>query len=80
MELTRSTNITTISVRPTGLYALCIDKHADSAAVYEKYLEPMRNKKFKMLEIGLGCNMGYGPGASYGMWLEFFPNVDLVCD
>ncbi|TPX17931.1 uncharacterized protein E0L32_011994 [Thyridium curvatum] len=45
--------------------------------MYEKYLEPLREKKLKMLEIGLGCNMGYGPGKSYYTWLEFFPNVDL---
>lgn len=30
-----------------------------------------------MLEIGLGCNMGYGPGKSYDTWLEWLPNVDL---
>ena len=30
-----------------------------------------------MLEIGLGCDMSYGPGASYYTWLEFFTNVDL---
>lgn len=30
-----------------------------------------------MLEIGLGCDMNYGPGASYYTWLEFFPHVDL---
>lgn len=30
-----------------------------------------------MLEIGLGCDMNYGPGASYALWLEYLPNVDL---
>ena len=30
-----------------------------------------------MLEIGLGCDMNYGPGASYYTWLEYFPHVDL---
>ncbi|KAF4628041.1 hypothetical protein G7Y89_g10111 [Cudoniella acicularis] len=45
--------------------------------MYEKYLEPMRDKPLKMLEIGLGCDMDYGPGASYHTWLEFFPNVDM---
>ncbi len=47
------------------------------ATVYEKYLEPIRDKPLKMLEIGLGCNMAYGPGKSYYTWLEFLPNVDL---
>ncbi|KAH8678025.1 hypothetical protein BX600DRAFT_507009 [Xylariales sp. PMI_506] len=45
--------------------------------MYDKYLPAIRNKKLKMLEIGLGCNMDYGPGASYYTWLEYFPNVDL---
>merc|ERR1712093_204385 len=45
--------------------------------MYQKYLEPLRDDKIKVLEIGLGCNMGYGPGASYHTWLEYFPHVDL---
>ncbi|THY55669.1 hypothetical protein D6C99_03084 [Aureobasidium pullulans] len=45
--------------------------------MYEKYLPAVRMKRIKMLEIGLGCDMGYGPGASYNLWLEYFPYVDL---
>jgi hypothetical protein len=45
--------------------------------MYNKYLEPLRDRPLKMLEIGLGCDMSYGPGASYYTWLEFFPQVDL---
>lgn len=30
-----------------------------------------------MLEIGFGCGMTYGPGASYYTWLEYLPYVDL---
>lgn len=30
-----------------------------------------------MLEIGLGCDMNYGPGKSYYTWLEYLPNVEL---
>ncbi|KAL3418757.1 hard-surface induced protein [Phlyctema vagabunda] len=45
--------------------------------MYEPRLAPMRDQKLKMLEIGLGCDMSYGPGASYYTWLEYFPNVDL---
>lgn len=48
-----------------------------TAIVYEKYLDPIRDQPLKMLEIGLGCNMEYGPGHSYYTWLEFLPNVDL---
>ncbi|PNY24885.1 8-demethyl-8-alpha-L-rhamnosyl tetracenomycin-C 2'-O-methyltransferase [Tolypocladium capitatum] len=46
-------------------------------SMYEKYLSPLRNLPVKMLEIGLGCNMDYGPGASYYTWLEYFHNVEL---
>lgn len=45
--------------------------------MYEKYLAPYRDTRFKMLEIGLGCDMNYGPGASYFTWLDYFPHVDL---
>ncbi|KAH6679706.1 hypothetical protein B0J14DRAFT_304579 [Halenospora varia] len=45
--------------------------------MYEHRLAPIRDKHVKMLEIGLGCSMGYGPGASYYTWLEYFRSVDL---
>ncbi|KAK8122122.1 hypothetical protein PG984_010792 [Apiospora sp. TS-2023a] len=45
--------------------------------MYDKYFPAIRDKKLKMLEIGLGCNMAYGPGKSYYTWLEYFPYVDL---
>ncbi|PNS15198.1 hypothetical protein CAC42_8199 [Sphaceloma murrayae] len=45
--------------------------------MYEKYLPGLRLQPLKMLEIGLGCDMSYGPGASYYTWLEYFPHVDL---
>ena len=31
-------------------------------------------KKLKFLEIGLGCNMEYGPGASVKVWKKLFEN------
>ena len=30
-----------------------------------------------MLEIGLGCNMGYGHGASTTLWRSLFPSATL---
>lgn len=39
---------------------------------YAKYLSPLRQSKVKILEIGLGCNMPYGPGKSLELWLEYF--------
>lgn len=31
----------------------------------------------KMLEIGLGCDMNYGPGASVALWRKLFPRAEL---
>ena len=31
----------------------------------------------KMLEIGLGCNMNYGPGASVALYKTLFPSAEL---
>ncbi|KAI1841621.1 hypothetical protein JX266_012174 [Neoarthrinium moseri] len=45
--------------------------------LYDKYLPPIRNQRVKMLEIGLGCDMADGPGASYYTWLEYFSHVEL---
>ena len=36
-----------------------------------------RGKRVRVLEIGLGCNMGYGPGASVPVWLEYFKSVGI---
>ena len=32
--------------------------------IYSKYLGHIGNQAFKMIEIGLGCDMAYGAGAS----------------
>ena len=47
--------------------------------MYGKYLIPFykKNPRMKMLEIGLGCNMKYGPGASVKLWRELFPEANL---
>lgn len=45
--------------------------------MYDKHFPAIRHQKLKMLEIGLGCDMSYGPGKSYYTWLEYFPNVEL---
>lgn len=37
-----------------------------------------RSKRvIRMLEIGLGCNMGYGPGKSVALWKSWFPYLEL---
>lgn len=38
---------------------------------------PPTAHKLKMLEIGLGCNMNYGPGASVQLWRNLFPHVEV---
>lgn len=48
--------------------------------LYSKYLDAMhgRHKVRKMLEIGLGCTMGYGPGVSAQLWRSYFgPQVEV---
>ena len=39
--------------------------------MYEKYLRKYRGSNVTMLEIGLGCQMPYGPGASAYLWREY---------
>lgn len=35
------------------------------------------HKKMKMLEIGLGCTVKWGPGESVALWKELFPEAEL---
>jgi hypothetical protein len=39
--------------------------------MYGLFLAPLRAKPIKMLEIGLGCDMSYGPGASLAVWKKY---------
>jgi len=49
--------------------------------LYDKYLPILRaQKKVKMLEIGLGCDMNYGPGHSLKTWHEYFKRNDRQID
>lgn len=47
--------------------------------LYSKYFELMQNRLHvrRIFEIGLGCNMGYGPGHSIKLWRLFFPNAEI---
>ena len=38
--------------------------------LYEKYLQPLRHTPVRLLEIGLGCNMAYGPGHPVALWTQ----------
>ena len=39
--------------------------------MYEKYMRKYIGTNVSLLEIGLGCGMGYGPGASAYLWREY---------
>jgi hypothetical protein len=39
-------------------------------------LAPIRGKKINLLEIGLGCNMHYGPGRSLLLWRKYFTHPE----
>lgn len=47
--------------------------------MYKLMLERWHGKTVgpKFFEIGLGCNVGYGPGASVQAWQTILPNLDL---
>ncbi len=47
--------------------------------MYGRFLLPyyQQNPSMKMLEIGLGCDMNYGPGASTAVWKKLFPEAEL---
>jgi spermidine synthase len=47
--------------------------------MYSKYFEMQhhRNQKLKVLEIGLGCDMNYGPGASAHLWRKYLPAAEI---
>jgi len=42
--------------------------------IYEKFLNPLKEKNIKLFEIGCGADY-----ASFNMWKEFFPNGDIFC-
>jgi hypothetical protein len=47
--------------------------------MYGQLLMPFYAAKsnMKFLEIGLGCDMNYGPGASVNVWKKLFPQAEL---
>ena len=46
--------------------------------LYSKYLEPVRHDQLRVLEIGLGCDMPYGPGKSAQVLLLFASCLELL--
>lgn len=77
---------TTLDASELGAKALSMQPVTDKISVhtyegmYSSYFEAnsaRRYQKLKILEIGLGCNMNYGPGASAKLWKEYFPNSEV---
>lgn len=44
---------------------------------YQALVAPRRCSAASMLEIGLGCGMGYGPGHSVPLWLRYMPAATI---
>lgn len=45
--------------------------------LYSRWLAPVRRENLRMLEIGLGCNMGYGAGHSLQLWKKYMSNTKV---
>ena len=45
--------------------------------LYGQFLGPLRFSEINFLEIGLGCDMPYGPGKSITLWKEFFTKASV---
>ncbi len=64
-----------MSFRDVGILANTDKVNAhEYDTLYEKYLQPLRHNPVRLLEIGLGCNMNYGPGHSLSLWTHYFTN------
>ena len=50
--------------------------HHNYERIYELWLAPWRYEAVNFLEIGLGCDMRYGPGKSLSLWEEYFTHRD----
>jgi hypothetical protein len=44
---------------------------------YQALVAPRRCSATSMLEIGLGCGMGYGPGHSVPLWAKYLPHATI---
>ena len=45
--------------------------------LYSRYLTHARLHDLNILEVGLGCNMRYGPGASLNLWRALLPCANI---
>lgn len=45
--------------------------------IYSLYLQHLQSQRMQLLEIGLGCGMGYGPGRSLQLWKDVIPSATV---
>ena len=47
--------------------------------MYGRFLVPLAqsSRRVRLFEVGLGCNMDYGAGASIALWRSLLPNATL---
>ena len=55
-----------------------INKPHNYIKIYEKYLSKFREKKFNLLEVGVGDHPNAIKNGSYRMWLEIFPQAHVT--
>ncbi|PNH10802.1 Mycinamicin VI 2''-O-methyltransferase, partial [Tetrabaena socialis] len=77
------------ALRPGGLYIIedihasrtgqYVDGDMQHQTVYGKAFEVHAgaHRTHKLLEIGLGCDMWYGPGHSAKVWREYLPHAEI---
>ncbi len=46
--------------------------------MYGTFLSGLKDQPIKMLEIGLGCDMSYGPGASVKVWKKYLHPDSII--
>jgi len=74
-------NVKDVAQTATSVSAPISDKFTTHSyqTMYGLFLGPLSHNaaNIKVLEIGLGCNMKYGPGASVKTWKALLPNAEL---
>lgn len=66
-----------------SFYEIAIEKGTDKVTLhtyqdtYQRHLPAERGRRLRLLELGLGCDVGYRAGASYYTWREYYPRAEL---
>merc|ERR1712224_731181 len=79
-SLDPKTKYTDIDITYDEFYKIAIATETDKVRkhkyhhMYAKYLPLKKMTTKKVFEVGLGCNMEYGPGESSEIWGHYFPH------